>query len=650
GVMCPGWQACQLVGGTPSCQDVGVALSFVTPDAGQRFARMAMFGVVVDAGVAIPGGTPPFRAACGNATSMGTTGPISSWSVLVGAMATAGDCELVVGWEDGGPVARRNVFVDIAPPQVGLQVQPTPTRPSTWREATRWRRDERPLVLLESSEAIGAAGVQLQGMGGTPMTSTDCDNAGLPCPVGKFCQCFQVDLAGPPLPTLEGTFLLTGSATDEAGLMGVADGGVSVTRMRWQVQPAVATTHTAPAVGSDGTVYFGTQNVTMGSIYGVKPDGTPAAGPLGTGVSVGAVQSVAVARTGTMNDEYVFFSANDSTAGYVRSVKVSDGSLSGGRCEGVTGSSTYAGLALVKAGVNVHALAVINATGAMPTTQEAQLCRHTPGVGTATPAGAGTQYDLPGPGLTQPVTNLVAIPTSSTAANVFFSAAAARVWRGAVVNGNWTPGSLTAVTPDAGLPTSAALTGLAPGDSLATTLFLGGGNNASQLRRLDVATGQQAATGTGTFSPAAVASATSVWAGSEVNLARYDGSLMPVGPVAVTGGILGSPVLGNRGGVYAVSKTGGQVVLSTVAAPLPAAAGYVAGTVVASPNLDCNRLQPEAGRPGVLYFLDTAGRLTAVLVDDSKLDTTAGAWPKYQRTASNAGNPSSDFPLNPGCP
>jgi hypothetical protein len=59
---------------------------------------------------------------------------------------------------------------------------------------------------------------------------------------------------------------------------------------------------------------------------------------------------------------------------------------------------------------------------------------------------------------------------------------------------------------------------------------------------------------------------------------------------------------------------------------------------------------PLPGRPGTLYVVATDGTVAAILVDSQKLSTTA-PWPKWQRTAGNAGNTDSSlFPLNPGCP
>ena len=54
------------------------------------------------------------------------------------------------------------------------------------------------------------------------------------------------------------------------------------------------------------------------------------------------------------------------------------------------------------------------------------------------------------------------------------------------------------------------------------------------------------------------------------------------------------------------------------------------------------------GTPGrIADVVVDDGRITAVIVDSTRLEPTA-AWPKWQRTAGNSGNPL--FPLNPGCP
>ena len=74
--------------------------------------------------------------------------------------------------------------------------------------------------------------------------------------------------------------------------------------------------------------------------------------------------------------------------------------------------------------------------------------------------------------------------------------------------------------------------------------------------------------------------------------------------------------------------------------------------VVAHPTLDCNRRAGAAtSTTGVLYVASSTGKVVAVVVDSPGLLDTPGSWPKYQRTAGNAGNTdAARFSLNPGCP
>lgn len=69
-------------------------------------------------------------------------------------------------------------------------------------------------------------------------------------------------------------------------------------------------------------------------------------------------------------------------------------------------------------------------------------------------------------------------------------------------------------------------------------------------------------------------------------------------------------------------------------------------SLVSHPTLDCSRTNPATG---ILYVPYTNGTLQAIVVDSPGLDLTA-VWPKYQRSAGNAGNMDPRFPIGTsGC-
>jgi hypothetical protein len=131
---------------------------------------------------------------------------------------------------------------------------------------------------------------------------------------------------------------------------------------------------------------------------------------------------------------------------------------------------------------------------------------------------------------------------------------------------------------------------------------------------------------------------------------------LPTGPLGGgTEELWTSPVLGDGNEMYAVTKRGRFYVFatSTSGAVVPNWFDDLVGAgidVVAHPNLDCNRSRPgTANMPGVLYSVSRQGWVNAIVVDSQKLSTSS-PWPRWQRTASNAGNlDGANFALNPGC-
>jgi hypothetical protein len=100
-----------------------------------------------------------------------------------------------------------------------------------------------------------------------------------------------------------------------------------------------------------------------------------------------------------------------------------------------------------------------------------------------------------------------------------------------------------------------------------------------------------------------------------------------------------TPVLGNEGWLYATGNNGtvvgaGQSSLDLRwSKRLPSG---IAGEVLASPTLDCNRTRSGSGT-GVYYFATNSGWLVGYITESEGLDVTA-KWPKYQHDARNTGN------------
>ncbi|MBL8910495.1 MAG: PQQ-binding-like beta-propeller repeat protein [Archangium sp.] len=161
----------------------------------------------------------------------------------------------------------------------------------------------------------------------------------------------------------------------------------------------------------------------------------------------------------------------------------------------------------------------------------------------------------------------------------------------------------------------------------------------------------------------ALASASEGYVGRGDALVRFSPAALDAGTAItqVTGDVVRtSPVLGaQRMGAstreaYAVSQAGTLIAFShggsssTLLWRTPVT--LPGENVNTHPTLDCNRSRPASGT-GILYFGSSTGFVYAVVVDSPKLFEGNGAWPKYQRTAGNAGNADMTFPVNwPGCP
>lgn len=458
----------------------------------------------------------------------------------------------------------------------------------------------------------------------------------------------------------------------------------------------------APAVDSQGNLYVGTDD-SIGGTAGRLVSLNPVDGGMRTNfpISTGAVQSVAVAtsRYGVGSDvgNIVYLNSN-GVAGSRIDMYTPDGGVTGQPLVEAV-QKTYSALALFRGDAqavsSVSAAAVINSTGV-------------PGyVGSASPTAAARfsspsmDYLLPVPGASAPFapTNAAVFSQDGGVEFVFATGNAPtspRRLQSVLYSRsgvNWFGPSATSTAFGTGgtVPNSVC------GAGVSTFLSLENGTSATATLRGSVVPGAYAdlpgaPTAFESASPAVIASRSG--AGSDVTVmfgsnlatnastdwllsapansatATMGGSAQGIAtPAGLDGRLLTSPVIGGGGlphgaggsadRLYAVQESGAlrafvvspAVGVSGASAEWAATSSEVFGspkTVYAHPTLDCTRPY-QAGRPGVLYVVATDGTVAAVLVDSSTLSTTA-PWPKWQRTAGNAGNPDEAlFPRNPGC-
>jgi hypothetical protein len=205
------------------------------------------------------------------------------------------------------------------------------------------------------------------------------------------------------------------------------------------------------------------------------------------------------------------------------------------------------------------------------------------------------------------------------------------------------------------LPDGGFLIGTAPSGIGATDIFVTQWPNQGTTYLATGNLGGDAITGV-----PVVASASEAYAGHGSGLYRFDPSNLNASVLVIDGGTTDtfylSPVLtkakdGGVGQGYAVSNTGNVVAFTVGTSGGVAWTTALPAPVLTHPTLDCNRQSPTT-KTGILYVGTKGGYVQAIIVDNPGLLDTAGAWPKYQRSAGNAGNDDLlNFPTNwPGCP
>ncbi len=450
-------------------------------------------------------------------------------------------------------------------------------------------------------------------------------------PDAGYCAEFSVSVPAQSMPAFRATFHATASAQDiyGNGASGTSQ-EVGVTRWKWASRATRVLSggiQASPAVGDGGILYLGVNNTNdlTGGLVAVSPDGivydAGAVGPV--------VASPSIGRTDVR--EWVFFettaagalhaldavpSCGGAGSGNVGSLAiVADGKASMsafGLFAGVSGTSKIAEFdssgcirqSTAAAGVSVAGNIVTQGSVLWVANNASEIDPYSIGgltLQTAITPSVGTLYG-------------VSLTASAGAVNVVGGGGNGLFVRDGVsgvgtgfTNGNKNVGGV-AISGDGGV-------------LFAMTQGLDAGANSGRLCRFD-----------GT---------------ARLDVANVSAEILSFPATSIPGAT--TPILGQGGGVYVVSSDGDvlasrQLDLATSwrqALPpfLPA------GSVTASPTLDCNWQRPGTGT-GILYFATGTGWLVAYIVDSPGLDRTA-AWPKYQHDVRNTGN--STVPIDP-CP
>lgn len=638
GLSCAPYEECVASASGGACAPSDIALSWVSPNNNglTRGPANPSFNAVVfvDAG-SMPMVVPVFQEDGGFMADLMFAGN-GSYSGNVTLAGPDGAKVLIAGWvasSASGHTARQTVTWDETAPMVAVSF-----------DAGAAQRDDLRRLGLSSTEPLGSATVTLGGVVMGP------DDAGC----GANAGCWVVDFSLPPLDSMSGSFTLVVTALDAVGNTRIVDAGtVAVSRRRWEVQPTVQAIRAAPAIGFDGTIYVAAAADVTSSLYALDPSdgGTLRSTPLGI------AHSLALARNN--GTEHVYFSAEDGTGGKVGALVAS--TFAAPVQPAVRGNGagpTYAAIALVgKPSLEVGAVGVFNAMGG-----SSRVAVYSP------VNGAEAVNAVDGGG----TFNFAPVSSVGSATNIIVNSSTTEAW---LLTSPPMPGGLywnsvgnILATPTQGVQRQLEVPGndcCLDGQAFVNSASLVTGQTASARKVYAVNASSQTTGDLGmpvNNAVPAVADGSTAFMGRGSLLVRFNPSMLSTAATTLSSGVnvRTSPVLGKAGprqtvGMgYALTDSGGVLAFALDANSAVAWGNAFASSVsvYAHSTLDCNR-RPGAATTttGILYVATSSGRVAAIIVDSPKLLDTAGAWPKFQRTAANAGNTDNTrFPFNPGCP
>jgi hypothetical protein len=652
GLSCAEWQDCAPTLDGGACVDGQYTVTWTAPMNGARFAADA--SVVAQVVVSkVGGGAVPFTAVpvSGDVTGQ-LSGSGGTYSGDLGRLQGAeGSKTIIAGWRDGGPTVPLSVVLDTTAPgfSVSLVNAPSyggdggfldadPASPSAIKKdetvtlrVTSLASDVDPSSLAMVVTGPGAVAWDA----GTPQS----------CSAVAFCREYTLALGPQPMSAFSGTVTAQVSGRDDVGNSSSSmPASFSVTRWRWARQISSSYgVRTTPALADGGVLIVGINgSATPNGIVAVKPDGTVAWGPTNDGPVEG---SAAVGRSDA-GTEFLFYQTANATNA-MRAVAALNGSPTGNVCDGVASPLSKASLAILENGTDD-----VMAVGTQPASSSTLAvvkratasCRDVGG----SPAYSSVQF----PG------------------NVAASGASA-YWvgsNGLLRGASWSASNLAATSVNLSIGGVGTVNGLAFVSGSKVAGGGGGGPGIGKIFTVDFSAagaipGWSTATSTPMSGPIVVASGViaSQRSGSDkLQVIRVEASTgmtsaisMELSGSSFSSNQVPTPVAGQGQLLYVLDEAGRLYVLPqgftnatqpAWSSTLPSA---VAGTVSASPTLDCNRTKPASGT-GVLYLATESGWLVSYIVDSRGLDATA-PWPKYQRDGWNTGN-TATVGFGPACP
>ncbi|HLL03881.1 MAG TPA: hypothetical protein VK539_25070 [Myxococcaceae bacterium] len=563
-----------------------------------------------------------------------------------------GTVELTAAYPAAGLSNSVNVTVDSVPPTFTISFSAPPPRAmgnvttADQRDpmlAGAFRRDEPVTVTVSANENVVSFDMTVAGIasGGNPgQTQTVTMQPAGSCGTSPFCRTATVDLSTLEMNVFRGNMTFRVEGQDGAGNRSSTTATLPVTRWKWAYDgngPIVG----SPAVGSRGTIYFGTNLSTgQGKMFGINPDGSRkwenVVGDVSGSPAVGAFSG---------GEEHVYTAARTASTQSLLALRFSDGSkrldCPYSNATEVPGSlavgSTAATVGTVETAVGVYSGNQVRIVGARPDANPVlgeSRCTEVSGTGPgAIPAsGPGSSlvmkdqtifYGTSVTGGARITSYDLGSGTSSVRTG--FPQSTGNLTRGIVLVGDKVyAGSGNSENPDLGnLFSISATTGGAVTPVYPTT-------GSSRVFNLVVGAGDVAYFGAETA--------------SSVELLSLPLG-MAVGPTRVAGvdTLRSAPVIGKNDRLYTVN-TQGRVsarVASTLALLWNVDVNVDLSMKDTSPTLDCQRDAGGAGisgaTTGTLYFVGTT-RLYAFIVDSPSLAANA-PWPKFQRDARNTGNP-----------